>query len=187
MTKIELRKRWKIRDLKTKSVRWYEVGEIADVRPNTALAWIKQKIAKPATNQEAALAMKRLPIVQGFDFVYDKQVFWDGQALLKDSRIEKGLAQLDTWQVVAPLYDTLLAIRCGDEEERRLTEQIIHDLRVPVYETGIIFMRKCEETINLLQLWRDELQRGDSPLAFMRALYVAQPMILALPSAWLNL
>ncbi len=187
MTKIELRKRWKIRNLKDKSVRWYEVGEVVDVRPNTAAAWIKQKIAKPATNQESIMAIKRLPIVQGFEFIYDKQVFWDGQTPLKESRIEKGLAQLDTWQVVAPLYDTLLAVRCGDEEERRLTETIISDLRIPVYMTGIIFMRKCEETINLLQLWRDELQHGDSPLAFMRALYVAQPMILALPAAWLNL
>lgn len=185
---IELLKPRKLRNKKGE-VREYKPGEIIDfLRNNTANTFIKQGIARKASHQEVVLSIKRLPIVQGFEFIHDRQVYWDGTVQLKESRIDKGLALLDTWEMVAPLYDTLIAARSGkDEAERTLTEGIIRDLRVPVYETGIVFLRRCEATITFLHLWRDEKLRGDSPLAFLRALYVAQPLIYALPSAWLNL
>lgn len=183
---IELLKPRKLRI--DNKVREYKAGEVVDLRANTANNFIRLGLARKASVSIATLTTKRLPIVQGFEFIYDKQVYWDGKTSIKESRIERGLALLDKgWQVIAPLYDTLLASSAQFAAEHAITEQIIPDLRIPVYETGLIFLRQCDATQHLLHLWREEQQRGHSPLAFMRALYVAQPLILAVPSSWMNI
>lgn len=92
------------------------------------------------------------------------------------------------WQTAAPLWRyNLLARDIGTDEARQRTEEVIHDLRVPVFETGMLFARRDEETERLLELWMRERETGDDDkLCFMRALYVVKPLNCALPQSWVS-
>jgi len=66
-----------------------------------------------------------------------------------------------------------------------MTEEVIHDLRVPVYDTRVRFIRRNRTTERLMGLWYEERQQGEA-LAFLRALGRVQPkpLICALPAEW---
>ena len=95
------------------------------------------------------------------------------------------------------------AWRGGD---RRRTLEVVRDLRVPVYEPGVLLVRDCDGGVELLRAWVEEMgpSTGDSSqgavsrtpaqdasadsarLAFVRALYRVKPLFLALPRSWLK-
>lgn len=108
-------------------------------------------------------------------------LLWDMSAPLRHELIVVGLGLLTKWQVACPLlnYDTL-AGNIGTEQERAATKAIIHDLRVPVYNPKVIFARQGEETKKLFSLWND-----GSELSFLRAIYQARALTLALPPSWI--
>jgi len=98
--------------------------------------------------------------------------------------VPRGFDFLDTWEAAAPIwaYETLAAdVARGSERER--AEALIGDLRVPLYSTELLFLRRCENSERLLSLWRAD--GGDERLAFLRALYELKPLFLALPRSWL--
>jgi hypothetical protein len=106
---------------------------------------------------------------------------WDTSAELRYDLILTGFQLLKKWQLAVPLLDySLLAEKVGTAEEREETKAIIHDLRVPVYDTRVLFVRQCRETRKLFELWAD-----DGELAFLRALYQARPIVNALPPSWI--
>lgn len=183
--KVELKKGRKLRIGNT--VRFYQQGEIVDLRANTANNFIKLGYAKPASLEAVLSPLYNLPVVQTPHFVFEQQVIWDGKTSLKPARIEKGLALLKVWEMAVPLYDTLLAARIGEEADRKRTQDMIGELRIPTYEPGAVFIRKTEATIEFLLRWREEQQFGDNRLAFLRALYATPLLILPLPSNWLDL
>jgi len=93
---------------------------------------------------------------------------------------------LQRWQVAIPLwnYETLAA-QVGTEEERERTKAVIRDLRVPLRDTRLVFMRRCAQTRELTNVWREELTNStDERLAFLRALYRIKPVICDLPASW---
>ncbi len=97
-------------------------------------------------------------------------------------------AWLRTWEVCAPLrsYEALAA-DLGTEEDRARTLAVVHDLRVPVYEPGLMFVRDCEGGQSLLREWTQEMWDGGDPaLALLRVLYRVKPLVLALPTSWLE-
>jgi len=117
---------------------------------------------------------------------WDKTIIWDTAVILRTEMIPTGLGLLDTWQIAMPLWDNYsLAIHEGDEDDRAQTKAIVRDLRVPLYDTRLIFARQCDETKQLFAQWGIERQKGPSSrLAFLRAFYQVKPLMLALPITW---
>lgn len=107
-------------------------------------------------------------------------LLWDTTANLNQTFILTGFGLLTKWQMAVPLldYDTL-AQDIGTAGERKTTEAVIHDLRVPVYDIRIMFVRRCRTTNELFELWQDGTHLG-----FLQALYQARPIINALPPSW---
>ena len=88
------------------------------------------------------------------------------------------------WDMAVPLYSyTKLTYRLGSNEERKATEKLVHDLRVPFYNTDLMFIKRNARTEETLKLWAQEKQGStDEKLAFLRAVYMAKPFILPLPT-----
>jgi len=115
-----------------------------------------------------------------------RTLLWDTRLSLTGLQMPTGFTLLESWQVAAPLhhYDTL-ANTLGDEAERERTAAVIRDLRVPVYNTVLIWLRRCEAAAALLAAWAEEYEEGGNrDLAFLRALYRTKPLILPLPFHW---
>ena len=113
-------------------------------------------------------------------------IIYSPSAPLRHDLLPIGLSFLDTWQLAVPMWDyEQLALSAGTDADRQRTEAVIRDLRVPLYDTRLIFARQCPDTERLITLWRKELaDGGDERLAFLRALYAVKPLILALPMTW---
>lgn len=140
---------------------------------------------------KAALCSLGLPVEHGTCEVlpFERTLMWDPKAVLRLDLVPAGLRFLDRWQVAAPLWSyTELARDIGTENQRELTAAVIRDLRVPVYDTRVLFLRKCPDSDQLLSVWRDEQKEpdGDLRLSFLRALYRVKPLVLALPTTWIN-
>lgn len=126
-----------------------------------------------------------LDVVSGKGFIARRMMFLDTSARIKPEMIMVGLGLLQAgWQIVVPLEDyDVLARDVGSEEDRARTEEMIHDLRVPVYDPRLIFARRCEAAKDLLATWEEE---GGDELAFLRALHRVKPLVNALPPFWIE-
>lgn len=138
------------------------------------------------SEQQRSLLVAKFPGVPVEDYVrsqvkHGRFLLWDATANLRQDLILTGFGLLAKWQMAIPLlnYD-VLAQDIGTEAERRETKAIIHDLRVPVYDCRVMFIRQCQETRHLFELWQD-----GGELAFLQALYQARPIINALPPSWI--
>jgi len=119
--------------------------------------------------------------------LWQRTAIWNPEVILRREFLPVGIGLLDTWQIAIPLWSyTQLAIHVGSEEDREQTRAIVRDLRVPLYDTRLIFAKRSTETERLFELWKAENKKGDEKLAFLRALYQAKPFVLALPVTWTN-
>lgn len=120
-----------------------------------------------------------------YELRWEKTCFWDTRAATPRHLLGAGFSFLNKWQVAAPLWDYReLAMNEGTDEERERTKSIIRDLRVPMYDTRLVFMRRCPETRTLLEIWDGESNGKMDRLSFLRALYRVKPLTLALPVTW---
>lgn len=111
---------------------------------------------------------------------YGRFLLWNTDAELDHNLIMVGFKLLETWQIAVPILSyQVLAEHVGTEAERKQTQDVIHDLRVPVYDTRIMFVRQCQETRKLFELWNN-----GSQLEFLQALYQSRPIVNALPPSW---
>jgi hypothetical protein len=190
------------------SLHTYRPGDWVDVGKQTAMLWIStgqavlhgvvpgsvraleiadgSGLVVPEGYEDSARALRiDVPIVEGEPSLrFERTCWWDMGAAVSPAMIPVGLSLLDTWEMVVPLYDyKTLACHVGTEFEQAQTKAIIRDLRVPLYDTRLIFARRSPDTERLFKLWAgdDGLHRG---LAFLRALYQVKPLILALPATW---
>ena len=117
---------------------------------------------------------------------WERTLIWNPLAPLRMALMAVGFALLDTWQVAVPLFDYgTLAINVGPTEERACTQEVIRDLRVPLYDTRMVFVKRCGETDDLIGAWHEEMEgRTEERLGFLRALYRTKPLVLALPVSW---
>lgn len=116
---------------------------------------------------------------------FGKTLIWEPSFRFKKALLPTGFSLLEKWEFAVSISDyNLLARDIGTEAEREATKAIIHELRVPVYDTRLIFVRQCQASQRWLDLWNDERQQGDERLAFLRTIYQIKPYILALPSVW---
>lgn len=121
------------------------------------------------------------------DLPFSETLIWHTTAPLRLEMLPIGFKLLERWQVAVPLvdYETLAAQR-GTDEERACTEAVIRDLRVPLRDTRLLFVRRCSDTLDLLAQWRDGMAAGDERLAFLRALYAVKPVVCDLPMEWIS-
>lgn len=113
---------------------------------------------------------------------WERNLFLQGSTPVNSVLIPVGFQLLSTWEAAVPLVDyRILARDEGDDKERAYTASIVRDLRVPLYDTRLIFIRRCEAGIALLDQFKQE---GLTRLGFLRALYRVKPLILALPVTW---
>ena len=93
---------------------------------------------------------------------------------------------LERWDAAAPLWRYgVLAANLGTGKERKRTEAMTLDLRLLVYEPGLLFVRANEVGMALMKAWRAECRFGNERLAFLRALHMVKPKFCALPRSWL--
>jgi len=118
---------------------------------------------------------------------FSRTIIWNTRTPIRHALFGVGLTRLENWQVSIPLRDHQeIALHHGTEEDRARTLEVIHDLRVPVYETDIMFVRRSDTTRALIDLWVEECKHGNERLAWLRAVYQIKPHIEALPMSWLN-
>ena len=131
------------------------------------------------------LSESKLGITEGdgAELKYPKTLLWKPSLRLRGELVPVGFHLLTKWQLAVPLWDYKeLACHIGTEEERERTEAVIRELRVPLYDTRLMFVKRCGDTRRLIDVWQAE--EGDERLAFLRALYQVNPLILALPITW---
>lgn len=176
---------------KQTALRWIASGEawapaekIAGLLPVDAGVVIQGSKAHAA--QFGNLA-KELPVVTGEPrLAYSYTLIWDPRLKLPSRFVGAGFNLLEKWQLVVPLWDyDELACDTGSEEDRRQAKEILHDLRVPLYDTRLIFVKRCPETRRLFVEWRKWRETiDDERMAFLCALYTCKPLVLALPITW---
>jgi hypothetical protein len=88
-----------------------------------------------------------------------------------------------SWEMVARLARNRLARDIGSEGERAKTEALIGDLRIPVYDTGVLWARRTPATEGFIKRWASAISaEEDRAHAFLRALYVEGILLCTLPS-----
>lgn len=92
------------------------------------------------------------------------------------------------WELAAQLLPDLpLASARGPETARAATLAALGDLRLPVYDTGLLWVRRTPATLDLVAAWTAELQAGaDAEHAFLRVLYTRRVLLKTLPPAWVG-
>ena len=82
---------------------------------------------------------------------------------------------------------TQLARDVGSKKDKERTLELIGGLEVPIYDTGLVWVRRTDETKAVVKIWRDELSRGaDSQHAFIRAIYGQSVKLCTLPAEWIG-
>jgi hypothetical protein len=122
-------------------------------------------------------------------------MLWRAEKIaLREQAIIAGFSKLldfegtgkEKWEILAMLADeNKIAADYGSKWERDKTLETIGDLRLPVYETGILWVRKTENSERVIAAWVEELEQGaDERHAFLRALYTHRAMTYTLAPDW---
>lgn len=190
----------------------YRPGDWVDVGKQQALLWLSRGDAEiPSFKREHQSAGELGVVIQAerldayvpqFELTqltlqyvagspqlaYPRTLCWNPQAPLRPELVGPGFGFLDNWEIAMPIASySELALHVGSEEARARTRIVIRDLRVPLYDTSLIFARRCEATERLFQQWGIEGESGDDDrLTFLRAFYQVKPLMLALPATWHN-
>ena len=105
-----------------------------------------------------------------------------------------GLMRVDTgadfpgWEMAAMLAsETQLARDVGSKADKERTIELVGGLDVPVYDTGLIWVRRTPATQGVIKLWSKELALGSDPKhAFIRAIYCQSVKLCTLPAEWIG-
>lgn len=160
-------------------------AELAKIMPANSGMVMSPSSGEPL-KQQITTTYEGLQVVVGEPHLpFTRTVLWNTRTPIRHMLFAVGLAQLSKWQVAIPLFNhKLVASQIGNETDRNLTAKILPDLRVPVYQTDLIFVKKSKSTIALIELWLEECKKGDARLAWLRALYEIKPLYTAFPASW---
>lgn len=180
--------------------RTYYPGDWVDVGKQTAQRWVIDGAARFASPQTAVsldgcgmvtLGSYRQPEAPVPVEHADAPTLCFARTLLAGGKVRPellgvGFGLLNTWEVVAPLCDyDRLASHVGTPDARRRTAEQMGDLRVPLYESRMVFVRRCRNGEALIEAWNAERASGDDErLCFLRALWQVKPLICATPVTW---
>jgi hypothetical protein len=109
-------------------------------------------------------------------------------AALGMTRIASGKADDVAWEMAAPLHRRIKTIGdTGSPAEKEKTLALLGDLRIPAYDTGVVWVRRTPATEEVIQLWQEELDAGaDEAHAFLRVLYSHPVLLCTLPADWIG-
>jgi len=174
-------------------LRWIAEGVAISPRPLTELlpagagVWVDSASARqPYMAQLSEAGLECQDWNGSAQPPYPRTLFLRGDVPVRLTLLPVGYQLLDRWEMVVPLYsyDTL-ASQIGSETDRERTKAVIRDLRVPVYDPRLMFLRRCRNVEALMGQWVQELREGgDEKLAFMRAMYRVKPQLCAVPASW---
>jgi len=125
---------------------------------------------------------------------YERTLIWHPRQPLQRKQIALGFARIEdtgryaSWEVAAMLRSNeLLASQIGSQAERRRTREVIGDLRIPVYESSAVWVRKTPDTEEFVNAWEAECQGNEcDELMFVRALFRQRVLLCSLPAGWLG-
>jgi len=137
-------------------------------------------------------------LVHMVDFIYELELSKEYNFIWKPGTtpqgIEAGLARLrsfdgeegEAWEILAMLVgENTSAADIGSEEEQKKTEQVIGDLRIPAYNTDQLWLRKTNNTDEIVKQWREAIENGeDERHSFLRALYTVRAFTCTLAHDW---
>ena len=116
---------------------------------------------------------------------YDRTLYWDPQVRLRSDVVPLGFELLDRWEFAVPLWSyTELARDIGTDTDRARTVGIVRDLRVPVYHPGVLFVRRGVDALSAWSALESEIE--DRRLSLLAAIYQTRPLVLALPTSWVE-
>ena len=120
------------------------------------------------------------------ELLFSETLIYHPSAQIRPELLHVGFKWLEKFQVIVPLWDyEQLACHIGRESDKGNLKEIIKELRVPVYDTRMIWIRRCDETKDLIDSWqKHKLTIEDDKLAFLAAVYEIKPVLLALPITW---
>ena len=119
---------------------------------------------------------------------YTNTFLWEPSKVLSPRLLNYGFLRIveGGWDLASSLHSyKVLADRVGSEEDRRGTERLIGDLRLPVYDSRLVWVRDTPASCSFLEAWEVELQKGVGEFhSFLRTLYTIRPRICTLPMDW---
>lgn len=108
-------------------------------------------------------------------------------AALGLTRVQPAKDDIGWEMAVALASHTQLAENVGSSEDRQKTLELLGDLRLPVYDTGAVWVRRTPATEEVIQRWQAELNAGGGELhSFLRALYTTPVLLCTLPEKWIG-
>jgi hypothetical protein len=119
---------------------------------------------------------------------YPYTMIWTPTVRITPQQVLIGFSQIVSregklsWEMVARLAGHHLARDVGTKEEQAKTKVLIGDLRIPVYDTGVLWVRKTVKTESLIRRWARAIAAGENEAhSFLRALYVEGILLCTLP------
>lgn len=132
----------------------------------------------------------KVEVSSSFELPFDKTLFVAFDTRVPWDLLPSAWHFLERWDAAVPLWrygetaeSVLLTLSAT---ERKLTKDVVRDLRVPLYAVELIFVRKNEAGVELMETYQEECGRGDmGRVAFLRAFYRVKPRLCVLPRSWL--
>lgn len=138
-------------------------------------------IAKEAQKRGWGVVMRDEPCVPwpaALILATDVFVPWD--------LLDAGFGMLERWDMAAVLLPDRLASGAGEVPQREIARHTLRDLRIPLYETGLVFARKSPVGEAVVTTWCEGISLLGSPLALLCAIHRVKPRLCALPPSWLT-
>jgi len=132
-------------------------------------------------------------LVGGLEIPFERTLLWKPsmpmtvtRAVLGFCRVEEGSSYAN-WETAAMMRGhKLLANSFGSSQDQAGTKALFGDLRLPVYETQAVWVRKTRATEAFVAWWKAEMEGGcGEEHAFLRALYTNRVILCTLPVGWL--
>ena len=125
---------------------------------------------------------------------WKRTMIMSGKASVTIESAALGLMRVDTdddfpgWEMAAMLAsETQLARDVGSKADKERTLELIGGLDVPIYDTGLVWVRRTPATQGVIELWCKELATGADPRhAFIRAIYCQGVKLCTLPAEWIG-
>ena len=148
------------------------------------------KGAGPWPSQGFGNCLKALKFSAGpMALPYSYTMIWSPTSSITPRQVLVGFSQIVSrkgrlsWEMVARLVGRCLARDVGTKEEQAKTEALVGDLRIPVYDTGVLWIRKTAKTEQLVRRWAAAIQAGeDKAHSFLRTLYAEGILLCTLPA-----
>lgn len=128
----------------------------------------------------------KLEVGKVFDF--DINMIYTPEKELDLDLVRYCFGWAEKWEVIAPLGEyTTLIDAIANEKEKKYLKTILWDLRVPVYDTRVIFLRNFPHIKEFWRIYTEETEKlKDSRIAFSVALWKIKPMVLTLSNRFIK-